>query len=109
MNAAPLRLLIAAAWPLTIWTSFTHFDEHPADDYVERTFPILATSVAFWVCVAGLIAVALTSHVSIVGDDGTIVRHTRQSNVDDVLIVFLPVIYVVGLWLFSARADRFER
>lgn len=33
MAAAPVRFINAAAWPLTIWTSLTHLDDHPADDY----------------------------------------------------------------------------
>jgi hypothetical protein len=48
MAAATLRFLSAAAWPLTIWISVTHFEEQTADDFVERTSPIVATAVAIW-------------------------------------------------------------
>ena len=58
MAAAPVRFLNAAAWPLTIWTSLSHLDDHPADDYVERTSPIVATAVAFWLCFIALIVFA---------------------------------------------------
>ena len=60
MAAAPVRFINAAAWPLTIWTSLSHFDDHPADDYVERTSPIVATAVAFWLCFVALIVLAST-------------------------------------------------
>lgn len=112
MQAAPLRFLNAAAWPLTIWSSLSHFRDHPADDYVERTFPIVATAVAFWVCIAGLIYLNLSVDAGLVaGEEGAVaVRVTRRGDMQmaDLLWLFTPVIYVVGFWLFTAREERFR-
>lgn len=115
MAAAPLRFLSAAAWPLTIWSSLTQFGSHPADDYVERTFPIVATAVAFWACVAALLYFALTSAggagIFVAGgDDGETARLVRRGGMQflDVLWFFTPVLYVIGFWLFTAREERFR-
>ena len=37
MQATPQRYLNAALWPLTVWPSLLRFEDHAADDYVERT------------------------------------------------------------------------
>ena len=66
MASTPMRFLNVAAWPLSIWTSLTHFGNHPADDYVERTFPIVATAIAFWICVAAMI------YLNTTGSAGTV-------------------------------------
>lgn len=115
MAAAPLRFLNAAAWPLTIWTSLTHLEEHSADDYVERTSPIVATAIAFWVCLAALLVLANPAVTAIGGlwDDGgeavtTFVRRTPGAIVD-VLWLITPVLYVIGFWLFTARDEAFPR
>ena len=113
MRAAPVRFLNAALWPLSIWTSLTHFGEHPADDYVERTSPIVATAVAFWLGVAALVVLATpTVHtvVASIGGDETMgmVRRT-PGVVVDVLWFFVPVLYVIGFWLFTARDEAFPR
>lgn len=114
MAAAPVRFLNAAAWPLTIWTSLTHLEEHPADDYVERTSPIVATAVAFWVCLIALIVLANPAVTAIGGalDDGegivTLIRRTPGSIVD-VLWFITPSLYVIGLWLFASRDEAFPR
>lgn len=114
MAAAPVRFINAAAWPLTIWTSLTHLDEHPADDYVERTSPIVATAVAFWVCFVALIVLANPAVTAIGGsfDGGSeviaFVRRTPGAIVD-VLWLVTPVLYVIGLWLFTARDEAFPR
>jgi hypothetical protein len=115
MRAAPLRFLNAALWPLTIWLSLTHLEEHPADDYVERTSPIVATAVAFWVCLAALVVFA-NPHVMTIGgsliDEGedmvTFVRRAPGAVVD-VLWFFAPALYVIGFWLFTARDEAFPR
>lgn len=114
MASTPARFLSSAAWPLTIWTSLTNFGSHPADDYVERTFPIVATAIAFWVCVAALIYLntAGASGVSIGMDDGeAAVRMSRRGAgvFTSVLMVFAPVLYLTGAWLFNAREERFPR
>jgi len=114
MRAAPLRFLNAAFWPLTIWSSLTHLEEHPADDYVERTSPIVASAVAFWICVIALLVLANPVATSIGGvlEDGSqaiaVVRRSAGSIVG-VLQVFTPVIYAFGLWLFTARDEAYPR
>ena len=114
MRAAPLRFLNAAFWPLTIWSSLTHLEEHPADDYVERTSPLVASAIAFWVCFIALLVLANPAATSIGGvlDDGSqaiaVVRRSAGSIVG-VLQVFTPVIYAFGLWLFSARDEAYPR
>jgi len=114
MPSNPMRFLSAAAWPLTIWTSLTHFGDHPADDYVERTFPIIATAIAFWLCVAGLIyfSVSGAGGVAIGMEEGeAAIRLSRRgvSVFTSVLMVFAPVLYATGFWLFNARQERFSR
>jgi hypothetical protein len=76
MAAAPLRFIGAVAWPLTIWTSLTKLENHPADDYVERTSPIVATAVAFWLCFIALIVFANPVVTAIGGsvDGGEVVQ-----------------------------------
>ncbi|MEZ5996946.1 MAG: hypothetical protein R3C25_14465 [Hyphomonadaceae bacterium] len=114
MAAAPIRFLAAAAWPLTIWTSLTHFEEHPADDYVERTSPIVATAIAFWVCLIALVVLATPAISSIGGgfegaeDVITLVRRT-PGEIVGVLWWFTPAIYAIGFWLFTARDEAFPR
>jgi hypothetical protein len=111
MAAAPVRFLSAAAWPLTIWSSLTHLEEHSADDYVERTSPIVATAVAFWVCAAALVFIAYVSGSFSVLDDGggdAVTMAPRWAGAaSGVLWFFLPVIYLVGLWLFTSRDEAF--
>jgi hypothetical protein len=111
MRAAPLRLLNAVLWPVTIWTSLTHLDEHPADDYVERTSPIVASSIAFWLCAAAAIAVQLWSSGVLVlgGEDDELIRRTRNTEIVGVFWFFLPVIYLVGFWLYTLRDEAFPR
>ncbi|HYD88859.1 MAG TPA: hypothetical protein VEA80_15400 [Vitreimonas sp.] len=111
MHAAPLRFLNAAAWPLTIWPSLTRLEDHAADDYVERTSPIVATAIAFWACVAALLLVAyLGGAVSVFGEaDSVAVVPRWAGDVSGVLWFFLPVIYVIGLWLYTARDEAFPR
>jgi hypothetical protein len=114
MAFAPPRFLSSAAWPLTIWTSLTHFRDHPADDYVERTFPIVATAIAFWFCLLLLayFATSGASGVAIGMEDGeAAVRLSRRGAavLSSVLWIFLPALYAVGLWLFNAREERFPR
>lgn len=112
MRAAPLRFLSAALWPLTIWSSLTKLEDHPADDYVERTSPIVASAVAFWVCLIALIVLANPTAVAVGGllEDGSeavmMVRRSAGSIVG-VLQVFTPVIYVFGFWLFTARDEAY--
>lgn len=110
MQATPLRLFNAVLWPLTIWTSLTHLNDHPADDYVERTSPIVATAVAFWVAVAAAIMVQFWSAgVFVLGEDGEMIRRARYSDMPGVLWFFLPVIYLVGFWLYTLRDEAYPR
>lgn len=114
MAAAPVRFLNAAAWPLTIWTSLTRLDDHPADDYVERTSPIVATAIAFWLCFIALIVLAnpAVTAIGALVDDGeqivTFVRRTPGAIVD-VLWLVTPLLYVVGFWMFTSRDEAFPR
>ena len=114
MAAAPVRFLNAAAWPLTIWTSLSHLEDHSADDYVERTSPIVASAVAFWLCFVALIVLANPVITAVGGsvDDGsalvTFVRRTPGAIVG-VLWLVTPVLYVAGLWMFTARDEAFPR
>lgn len=116
MAAAPIRFLGAAAWPLTIWASLTRLGEHPADDYVERTSPIVASAIAFWVCAALLVYTLSMSGgpVVMLGDgdaDAATLRLTpRWTGVAaPVLLLFLAGIYIVGCWLFAARDEQFPQ
>jgi hypothetical protein len=111
MQATPLRLFSAVFWPLSIWTSLSHLNDHAADDYVERTSPIVATAVAFWICAALAVAVQLWSTgVLVLGDEGgEMIRRTRNSGMMGVLWFFLPVIYLIGFWLFTTRDEAFPR
>src|SRR5215469_7216981 len=114
MQAAPVRFVNAAFWPLTIWTSLGHLEEHPADDYVERTSPIVATAIAFWVCLVALVVFANPAVISVGGGiDGEqgvfeLVRRTPIVVVD-VLWFFTPTLYLIGLWLFTSRDEAFPR
>jgi hypothetical protein len=114
MAAAPVRFLNAAAWPLTIWTSLSHLEDHSADDYVERTSPIVASAVAFWLCFIALIVFANPAVIAVGGsvDDGsalvTFVRRTPGAIVG-VLWLVTPVLYLAGLWMFTARDEAFPR
>ena len=111
MAATPFRLLNAVFWPFTIWASLSHLYDHAAYDYVERTSPIVATAVAFWICVVAAVAIQVWSAgVLVVGDDGDeMIRRVRNTNMTGVLWFFLPVIYVVGFWLHTLREDAFPR
>ncbi len=112
MAAAPVRFLSAAAWPLTIWSSLMRLEDHSADDYVERTSPIVATAVAFWVCAAALMFIAYVSgsfNVLSDGGGGEAVNLVPRwaGAASGVLWFFLPVIYLIGLWLFTSRDEAF--
>jgi hypothetical protein len=112
MRAAPVRFLGAALWPLTIWASLSHLEEHPADDYVERTSPIVATAIGFWLAFGGLVAMSLFgSRVVEIVSDGDVARFwTRGPEVAiEVLWYIVPVLYVIGLWLFAIRDERYPR
>ncbi len=114
MAAAPLRFINAAAWPLTIWTSLSQLEQHPADDYVERTSPIVATAIAFWLCLIALIVFANPAVTAIGGSiEGgesvvTFIRRTPGSIVG-VLWFITPALYIIGLWLFASRDEAFPR
>lgn len=114
MHAAPARYLAAALWPLSIWPSLLQFEKHGADDYVERTFPIVATAIGFWVCVGLLMAMLVQGGVANVslGDGGSdiVARYTPRwaDGVSSVLWFFLPALYVIGLWLFAKRQDIYQ-
>ena len=108
--AAPIRFLSAAVWPLTIWPSLTQLEDHSTDDYVERTSPIVATAVAFWICAVALALVAYVgAGLNVLGDGADIatVLPRWAGAASGVLWFFLPMIYIVGLWLFASRDEAF--
>ena len=112
MKAAPLRFLSAALWPLTIWSSLSHLEEHPADDYVERTSPIVATAIGFWACVGVLVAVLVADGTvfSILDGEGVAQAMRRApSNVVGALWIIAPALYLIGFWLFAAREALYQR
>lgn len=112
MSASPMRVLNIALWPLTVWPSLFNFEKHPADNYVERTFPLIATAIGFWVCVA-LLTMTLTQggFTAFAGDAGDSIaaRVTPgwADGVSGVLWFFLPALYIIGLWLYAAREEAF--
>lgn len=114
MAAAPVRFINAAAWPLTIWTSLSHLEEHPADDYVERTSPIVATAVAFWLCFVALVVLANPAVTAISGsfdESGQMIAFVRRTPgaIVGVLWFMTPVLYAIGFWLFTSRDEAFPR
>lgn len=114
MAAAPVRFLNAAAWPLTIWTSLSQLDDHPADDYVERTSPIVATAIAFWLCFVALMVFANPVVTAIGGsvDGGEVVQQFVRrvpGSIVGVLWLMTPVLYIAGFWMFTARDEAFPR
>jgi hypothetical protein len=110
MQATPFRLFNAVFWPLTIWTSLSHLDDHSADDYVERTSPIVATAVAFWIFAAAAVTVQLWSTgVVVAAESGELIQRVRSSDMMGVLWFFLPVIYLIGFWLYTVRDEAFPR
>lgn len=114
MAAAPVRFLSAALWPVTIWMSLRNLEDHPADDYVERTSPIVATAVAFWVCVGVAVASYLAVGDRTVQDDDAATYAIRlvpqwASVASGVMWFFIPALYIIGLWLYTARDEAFPR
>jgi hypothetical protein len=108
-----MRLLNTLLWPLTVWPSVLNLDKHPADRYAERTFPLIATALGFWVCVA-LLAWTLMQGgfaATFAGDAGDSVAARLSpgwaDDVSGVLWFFLPALYIVGLWLYAARDEAF--
>jgi hypothetical protein len=114
MQAAPMRFLNAALWPLAIWTTLSKFEDHAADDYVERTSPIVASAVGFWICLIALVIFANPAVVAVGGgsngeaDVFELVRRV-PTGVIEVLMFFTPVLYLIGLWLFTSRDEAFPR
>jgi hypothetical protein len=112
MQASPMRLLTTAMWPLTIWPSVFNLEKHPADNYAERTFPLIATAIGFWLCVV-LLAMTMMSGGSIAmfGEEEAAVAARLSpgwaDGVSGVLWFFLPALYIIGLWLFAAREEAF--
>lgn len=111
MRATPMRrLLTIALWPLTVWPSLLNLEKHPADDYAERTFPLVATAVGFWVCI-GLLLITPTGNGAIVlTENESVSTHLRPSwveSVSGVMWFFIPALYLIGLWLDGARDEAF--
>lgn len=105
------RFLSALLWPISVWPSLTHLAEHPDDDYVERTSPIVATAIGFWVCAALLAALLAGQNLTYTIFTELEVVHIvrRQSGAAiAALWAVTPVLYLVGLWLFTAREERYR-
>ncbi|MGE0828414.1 MAG: hypothetical protein AB7O04_03570 [Hyphomonadaceae bacterium] len=79
-------------WPASVWMSFAHFNEHPADDYVERTAPIVAMAIAFWILVGALAAIWFSN---------------GSARMFQVMLFFLPVLYLIGFGTYLSREERF--
>lgn len=115
MRATPQRLMATALWPLTLWPSVLNMDKHPADDYAERTFPLIATAVAFWICVGFLLYLLMQTGTLISIDDGEGMYMQARliprwiDSFAGVLWFFLPALYIIGLWLYAARDEAFPR
>ena len=92
MQAARLRWLNTALWPLTVWLSFGKMRDHPADDYVERTSPIIAMAVGFCFVVAVV---------------ATIWFSNGPRTWFQVLAFFLPVLYGIGAMMYANREENF--
>lgn len=113
MQASPMRILGAALWPLALWPSVLNLEKHPADNYAERTFPLMATAVGFWICVVLLIVtLTQTGSVSFGDGEGGAALAARVTpgwvdSVSGVLWFFLPALYFIGLWLYAAREEAF--
>ncbi|NWG54241.1 MAG: hypothetical protein HXY28_11020 [Hydrogenophilaceae bacterium] len=88
-----VRIVSSLLWPINVWMSFAHLREHAADDYVERTAPIAAAAIAFWMLVGALAALWFAN---------------GPARVFWVMLTFLPVIYIIGAWLFAAREEKFS-
>lgn len=113
MATTPTQLIARAFWPLAVWPSIFNLEKHPADDYAERTFPLIATAVAFWVCMALLVYVLMQGGtVFNISDGESAAVNARYipswiESVSGVLWFFLPALYLIGLWLYSARDEAF--
>ena len=113
MQSAPAGMMSAVFWPITVWTSVSHFERHSADDYVERTSPIAGTAIAFWLCVAALLVLqfVIGGVFNVGGEDGAdSVRVVRSMpEVTGVLWFFLPIIYIAGFWMMHARGEDYPK
>jgi hypothetical protein len=113
MPSAANKLVQSIFWPISVWPSFTHVEEHPADDYVEQTTPIIGTAIGFWACVGGLLILWLLNlpQLNNVVVEGVSLRTSLSSRAGDtafqVLLFFLPVLYVAGFWMFAQREEEY--
>ena len=114
MQAASSRFMNAVLWPLTIWMSLKNLDQHSADDYVERTTPIVATAIGFWVCAVALLILAnppLMHSAGSVDGGAPVTVFFRRIPVAAIgaLWFVLPALYAIGAWLFATRDDVYPR
>ena len=113
MQATPQRLMTTAFWPVSVWPSIFNLEKHPADNYAERTFPLIGTAIGFWVCVGllGYLLLQTGSLVNIDDGDGMAIQARMIprwiESVSGVMWFFLPALYVIGLWLYAARDEAF--
>ena len=82
-----------ALWPISVWMSVRQFGKHDADDYVELTSPILATSIAFWCAVIWMAVVCFSN--GLLSDFHAVAWLT-------------PILYAAGLALYINRERHFR-
>lgn len=88
-------------WPISVLPSFQHIPKHSADDYVGRTSPLLGTTFAFWIVLAGTIVLYLIAN-------GTLSQWSWGQSVGTALSVatiFTIVLYIAGFWQFLTREE----
>ena len=114
MAREPNKLLQSIFWPVSVWPSFQHMKHHAADDYVERTTPILGTAAGFWLCAVALAVLYLITYAGVptrLDVDGVsqAARVTWRGGEQavGVLLFFLPILYAVGFWMFFSREEDY--
>ena len=115
MRTSLISFLYAAFWPITVWPSLARLKKHASDDFIGRSSPIIAFAIAFWACVAGLVLLylSLQSRMLTVTAEGIDVHllftHQGWQSAYHVALLFTPLIYAIGFWLFTMREAIFPR
>lgn len=111
------KIIQCIFWPIALWPSFGHMKNHAADDYVGRTSPLMGTAIGFWVCAVALLLLWVTTKTGILvtvdagsagAESGNATFISRATTVGTgVLMFFLPLLYIIGFWMFSSREDKY--
>ena len=115
MRSDITSFLNAAFWPITVWPSLARVEEHAADDFAGRSAPIVAFAIAFWACVIGLVVLylSLQSRMMTVTSEGIdvhlLLSHQGWRTAFGVVLLFTPLIYAIGFWLFTMREVRYPK